>query len=203
MVCHHLPNLQTHLTLCYPEKQRETENENHDHKEELRSSNEFTTAFQKSEENEPCGKKEDPTASRKLVLVKATRRLVRTLSAILSLNLCSKRLSFLQVKGNGLLLRPTPHQQKGLPAQVSKAITKMIRHHDQDEREQDGSCRWKTVKAVLLEVFAQEGAEEFSDSHWLQLIQQDRSKTRVEYSWITRNPHVIHERFGDTPVVFQ
>ena len=52
-------------------------------------------------------KKEEPTASKKHVLLKAARRLVRTLSAILSLILCSRRLSFLKVKENGLLLRPT------------------------------------------------------------------------------------------------
>ena len=56
-------------------------------------------------------KKEDPIALRKLMLLKATRRLVRTLSAILSVTVCSNRLSFLQVKGNGLLLTPTLHEE--------------------------------------------------------------------------------------------
>ena len=49
-----------------------------------------------------------------------------------------------------------PSPRKGLLTQVSKAITKNTSHHDQDEREQDGSYHWETVKSVLLKVFAQE-----------------------------------------------
>ena len=29
-------------------------------------------------------------------------------------------------------------------------VTKKVRHHDQDEREQNGSCHWETVRSVLL-----------------------------------------------------
>ena len=44
------------------------------------------------------------------------------------------------------------HLEKGFLTQVSKAITKKIRHHDPDEREQDRSYHWETVKSVLLKV---------------------------------------------------
>ena len=71
----------------------------------------------------------------------------------------------------------TLHHEKGSPTQVSKAITKMIRLHDQDEREQDGSYHWDTVKSVLLKVFAQEGAEQFSDKYRIQLIRQGSRDT--------------------------
>ena len=38
-----------------------------------------------------------------------------------------------------------------------------------------------TRRLVRLREFAQEGAEEFSDNHWIQLIQQGSSTTRIEY----------------------
>ena len=46
-----------------------------------------------------------------------------------------------------------PSQGGALSIQVSTAITKMVRHHDQDEREQDGSYHWDTVRSVLLKAF--------------------------------------------------
>ena len=101
--------------------------------------------------------KKDPIASSKLVLLKATRKFVQTLSAILLVILSAERLSFLQVKGNGLLLTPTLHEED-ICLQVSKVVTKMIRHHDQDEREQDGSDHLGTVRSVLLKAIAQKGA---------------------------------------------
>ena len=87
------------------------------------------------------------------MLLKATRKLVRTLSVIL----CSKRQSFLQVKGNGLLKTPTLHEEDIYLHRYPKKVTNMIRHHDRDEREQDGSYHWDTVRSVLLKAFAQNG----------------------------------------------
>ena len=40
--------------------------------------------------------------------------------------------------------------RSGLPAKVSKMVTNMVRHYDQDERKQDGSYHWETVKSLLL-----------------------------------------------------
>ena len=37
-------------------------------------------------------------------------------------------------------------------------MTKMVRHYDQDEREEDGSYHWETVKSLLMREFAQERA---------------------------------------------
>ena len=42
-------------------------------------------------------------------------------------------------------------------------VTKMVRHYDQGEREEDGSYHWKTVKSLLPREFAQERAKELSD----------------------------------------
>ena len=44
---------------------------------------------------------------------------------------------------------------------VSKMVTKMLRHFDQDERLTDGSRHWDSIKPVLLRAFAQEGARDF------------------------------------------
>ena len=60
-------------------------------------------------------------------------------------------------------------------------ITKMVRHFDQDERKEDGSYHWETVKSLLVRKFAQERARGFSDECWLHLIQQGSIKTRIEY----------------------
>ena len=61
-------------------------------------------------------------------------------------------------------------KKKKKPTQVSKMVTKMVRHYDQDEREQDGR---------LLRGFAQERATYFSDKYWMHLIQQGSGKTRT------------------------
>ena len=61
-----------------------------------------------------------------------------------------------------------------------RKITKMVRHYDQDEREQDGSHHRETVRSLLLSAFAQDRAKWFSDKYWFHLIQQHRSKTRIE-----------------------
>ena len=82
------------------------------------------------------------------------------------------------MKRNGLLLIPNLHDEDIC---LSKLVTKIIRHHDQDEREQDGSYHWDTVRSVLLKAFAQRGAGEFSDNQWIHLIHEGSSKKRVEY----------------------
>ena len=43
-------------------------------------------------------------------------------------------------------------------------VTKMVRHHDQDEREEDGSYHWETVKSLLMGEFAQEKQHHFLTS---------------------------------------
>ena len=59
-----------------------------------------------------------------------------------------------------------------LSIQVSQMVTKMVRHHDQDEREEDGSHHWDTVRLVLLKAFARNFAETFSDNCWIHLIHE-------------------------------
>ena len=75
--------------------------ENFGHKNELRSSAELISAFQKSEGREPCVEEGRSNALRKLVLLCPTRKLVQTISAILPVIPCSERQSFLRTKESG------------------------------------------------------------------------------------------------------
>ena len=34
--------------------------------------------------------------------------------------------------------------------QVSKMVTRMVRHYDEDERQSDASMHWDTIRPVLL-----------------------------------------------------
>ena len=95
---------------------------------------------------------------------------------------CSRKIVIPTGERKWIAIAANLSPRKVLLTQVSKVITKMIRRHDQEEREQDGSYHWDTVRSVLLKACAQEGAEHFSDNHWIQLIQQgSSSKKRIEY----------------------
>ena len=67
------------------------------------------------------------------------------------------------------------------PAAVSKMVTRLVRHYDQDERQPDAAIHGDAIKPVLLKAFAKQGARDFSDKEWLRLLHQGSSKTRFEY----------------------
>ena len=81
-----------------------------------------------------------------------------------------------------------------LATAVSKLVTKIVRHYDEDERQPDGSLRWDTLRPVLLRAFAQQGARDFSEN-WV------TSKTRILLG--LQEFLVIFEQFRDTLCVFQ
>ena len=64
---------------------------------------------------------------------------------------------------------------------VSKMVTTMLRHFDQEERQTDGSRPWDSNKSVLMRTFAHEGAQDFSDENWIRLIHEGSTKKRLEY----------------------
>ena len=92
-----------------------------------------------------------------------------------------------------------------LSIQVSNMVTKMVRRDDQDERGQDGSYHCDTVRSVLLKAFARNGAETFSDNHWIHLIHEGSSERRVEYCVDHKNSlcylRAIQGHSGGIPVV--
>ena len=48
--------------------------------------------------------------------------------------------------------------------QVSKMVTRRVRHYDQDERQSDAALHWDTTMPVLLKAFAQHGAQNLQRS---------------------------------------
>ena len=77
---------------------------------------------------------------------------------------------------------PAKSSYGGAPSvQVSKMVTRLARHYDQDERQSDAAVHWDTMRSVLLKAFAKHGARDFSEKLWLRLIHEGSSKTRVEY----------------------
>ena len=73
----------------------------------------------------------------------ATRMLVQTISAVLPVvHLFSKR--------KWVVIPANPSYGGALSLQVSKLVTRMVCHYDQEEREPDGSYHWDTVRPVLL-----------------------------------------------------
>ena len=125
----------------------------HDHKKEFRSSKELLTAFQ-SEGKEPCMEEGGSNRTKEPYAPEGNKE---TCANPLS-SLLNDSLFFLRVKGKWITIDANPSRGGSLSTQVSKILTKMTRHHDQDEREQDGSYHWDTVRSVLLKAFAQNGA---------------------------------------------
>ena len=83
---------------------------------------------------------EEPIASRKRVRQKASRKLARAHLSIppVKASLYTKR-TILTMRGNGRLSHAHSPDGGDLATAVSKLVTKMVRHHDQDERQLDGS----------------------------------------------------------------
>ena len=68
-----------------------------------------------------------------------------------------------------------------LALSVSTLVTAMLRHHDHDERQRDGSRHWDSIKPVLMKAFAHKGARDIDDGKWLRLIHEGCTKKRLEY----------------------
>ena len=52
-----------------------------------------------------------------------------------------------------------------LPTAVSKMVTRMVRHYDQDKREPDAALHWDTTRPVLLKAFFQNREHEISQTN--------------------------------------
>ena len=84
----------------------------------------------------------------------------------------------------------------GLP----KMVTRLVRHHDQDERQSDAEIHWDTTRAVLRKAFAKQGPRDFSDKDWRPLVHQGCSKMRFWYCENSKIPWLSSEQFKDTLV---
>ena len=63
---------------------------------------------------------------------------------------------------------------------ISKCVTEMVRHHDQNERETDGARHWDGVLSVLKGKFRYQLEKEFTDEYWLHCLYLGSIKTRFE-----------------------
>ena len=76
-----------------------------------------------------------------------------------------------------------------LPTAVSKMVTRMVRHYDQDDRQPDAALQWDTIRPVLLKAFAKHGEHEISQktlaSTYSSRKQQDEA--RFEYCEDSKN----------------
>ena len=116
---------------------RETEhfvNEIHDHKEELRSSNKLLTDFQKSERRELYGEERGSNSIKETCVPKGNKETCANPLSNLIIDSLFKKTVIPTSERKWITIAANPSPRKGLPTQVSKVITKMIRHHDQEER---------------------------------------------------------------------
>ena len=63
---------------------------------------------------------------------------------------------------------------------ISKCVTNIRRHHDQDEREADGAMHWNAIPPVLKGRFQNQLEKEFTDEDWLHCLYLERFKARFE-----------------------
>ena len=102
---------------------------------------------------------------RLLQVVRAPGNWMRTLSAFLPAQCaCSQKEPFLRRKGSGKILLPINSSYGGsLPTAISKMVTRLVRHYDQEERQSDGAVHGGTIGPKLVKVFAKQGARDFSE----------------------------------------
>ena len=63
---------------------------------------------------------------------------------------------------------------------ISKCVTNLVRHHDQDEREADGAMHWDVILPVLKGRFKKQLVKEFTDEDWHHCLHLGSFKTRFE-----------------------
>ena len=126
----------------------------------------------KDQEEESLAKNRPILASRRLEqpmfqIILASRKLVQTLSAFLQNERpFSQKESFLRTKEKWNVILAHSSDGRDLATAVSKMVTRMVRHYDQDERQSDASMHWHTIRSVLVIAFAKHGAREFSEKFW-------------------------------------
>ena len=152
---------------------------------ELRSSAELLSELQKSEGGEPCLTK-TKTGNQETGAVHVTSPTGIKQTCADTLSISPSQASFFAQRTIPTTERkwtvfPASSSYGGaLPIAVSKMVSRMVRHYDQDERQTVASLHWDTLRLVLLKAFAKHGARDFLDEQWLRLIHEGSSKTRFE-----------------------
>ena len=63
---------------------------------------------------------------------------------------------------------------------ISKCVTNIVRHHDQDERETDGAMHWNVILPVLKGRFRNQMDKEVTGEDWFRCFYLGNIKTRFE-----------------------
>ena len=164
---------------------RETErsvNEIHNQKAEVRLGNELLGNRQESERNEPYEERKVTTRSKETWAapsMKATR--AGSFSLIPNTASLNTRRTIHMNEKKWITIHA--HSQNGgdLAVSISKTVTTMLCHFDQEERQPNGSRHWDSIKSVLARKFAYEGARDVSDEAWLRKIFEGSTKNRIDY----------------------
>ena len=151
---------------------------------ELRSSSELLTELQKAEGGESClGKSKTGMQETGAAHVSSQTGIKESCADTLSIS--PSQASFitqrtiLTTERKWKVILANSSYGGALSVAVSKMVTRMVRHYDQDERQSDAALHWDTMRQVLLKAFAKHGAQNFSEKHWFRLCEGSR-KTRVE-----------------------
>ena len=86
-----------------------------------------------------------------------------------------------------IILNYPSYSERSLSSSISKMVSKLIRHFDQEERQTDGAVHWDTIKPVLEKGFRSHGAESFSETQWIVHIYKGSNKVRFEYCDFSEN----------------
>ena len=138
---------------------RETErfvNELHTHEAEVRSSNELLEKLQDSKEGMSYYEKKEVTTSPKETWTASSIEETRAGSLTLVPNMAflyTRRVVPRNEK-KWISISANPKRGIDLAMFISKTVTTMSRHFDQDERESDGSRHCEATKSELLRKFA-------------------------------------------------
>ena len=135
----------------------------HDHKQELRSSNELLADLQGSGRSEVYGERK-VTKSFKETWASPSTKETRAGPLILTPRKASLFTS--RIIPTSEKKWKTIHAYSPEAVSVSKMVTTTLRHFDQEERQPDGSRHWDSIRPVLMRAFAHEGAPDFSDKNW-------------------------------------
>ena len=65
--------------------------------------------------------------------------------------------------------------------QVSKCVSKLVRHEHSRETETDGAINWKLTSPQLTIRFQRDGGRNFTDRDWINFIWIGSNKTRFQY----------------------
>ena len=78
-------------------------------------------------------------------------------------------------------IRGFPQSEKhSIETRISKEVTRMVRHRDQNEREEDGGAHWDTILPTLKRKFQNQLEDEGKSMNWVEHLYRGSHKTRFE-----------------------